>query len=219
MSLYARSDLASVTVSAAHGGCGTVHVRPAPGGKPSPVWKLSCVPCEAHLRTDPMWSGSLSEVPETPTELREREDFEKRGAIDRDLLTVRALAKLAGEEIPDTMRRAVNGRPVVPGLVECPAGHASAAGSKFCGECGAPLRVPEARRCPDGHEVPAGVRFCGECGSPVGDRVPALTAAAPAPVVRRMKDMRAEDLKALARQRGLDDSGTRTEVLARLRAA
>jgi hypothetical protein len=34
-----------------------------------------------------------------------------------------------------------------------------------------------------------------------------------------LKDMRAEDLKALARQKGLSDDGTRLEVLGRIRAA
>ena len=144
MTLFARSDLASVTVSAAHGGCTQVHVRPAPGGNPAPVWKLDCAPCEAHLRSDPLWSPTLSEVPETPDEENAREDFQKRGAIDRDQVMALAMAKLAGVELPDTMRRPISGLaphvPTIIGEIECTAGHPNEPGSKFCSECGSPMR-------------------------------------------------------------------------------
>lgn len=226
MPLYARSDLASVTVSAAHGGCGEVHVRPAPGGNPDPVWKLTCVPCEAHLRTDPLWSPTLSEVPETPDEEKARTDFENRGAIDRDQVMALAMAKLAGVDLPETMRRPISGLqphvPVVAGEIVCEYGHPNEAGSKFCAECGSPLRVPEKRLCPDGHEMGAKAKFCGECGQPAGGAraleaadVPDLTQ----PVKSRLKNMQASQLKKIARERGVDDSGTRAEVLARLQAA
>jgi hypothetical protein len=37
-------------------------------------------------------------------------------------------------------------------------------GIKFCGECGAPLKL----KCSDcGFENAAGIKFCGECGKPL----------------------------------------------------
>ena len=53
MSVWARSDVASITVSKGHKGCGQIHVRPAPGGRPVDVWQLDCPGgCEEFLRTD-----------------------------------------------------------------------------------------------------------------------------------------------------------------------
>ena len=159
MTLFARSDLASVSVSAAHGGCGTVHVRPAPGGKPDQVWKLDCAPCEAHLRSDPLWSPTISEVPATPDVVNAREDFQMRGAIDRDQVMALAMAKLAGVELPDTMRRPISGLaphvPTIVGEIECTAGHPNEPGSKYCSECGSPMR-DAVLLCPDGHPVSVG---------------------------------------------------------------
>lgn len=225
--LFARSDLASVTVSAAHGGCGTVHVRPAPGGKPDKVWKLDCVPCETHLRDDPLWSATLSEIPETIDEQLAREDFDKRGAFDRDAVMAMAMAKLAGVELPETLRRPLTGLaphvPVVTGLMECAAGHPNEPGSRFCSDCGVPLNAPAQRRCPDGHEVGARARFCSDCGKAVESAPPApALEAVPTPPVRSakpLKDRRLDELQAMARERHLDATGTRRELLERLRVA
>lgn len=225
---FARSDLASVTVSAAHGGCGQVHARPAPGGKPVDVWELTCEPCSAYLRTDPLWAATLSEVGETPDEKLTREDFEKRGTYDRDAVMAMAMAKLAGVELPETLRRPLTGlKPhiaVTSGKVVCEAGHDNEPGSKFCGECGVTLRAPSKRTCPDGHEVAAKMRFCGECGKPVEAPARALEPAPEPPAAVpdrkvRLKDRRAEELRQIARNKGLDDSGTRADLLARLQAA
>jgi hypothetical protein len=46
MTLYARGDIQSVTVS---GGCGKSHRRPAKDGKPVKIFELDCPPCEHQL--------------------------------------------------------------------------------------------------------------------------------------------------------------------------
>lgn len=232
MTLYARADVDQENVSVdAHGGCGTPHFRPKGGdGARAQVWELSCTQCEIFLATSPNWARTLSEVPETPDEENARKDFEKRGALDRDQVMALAMAKLAGVDLPETMRRPISGlKPhlaVTGAKVVCEAGHDNEPGMKFCGECGASLRAPAKRTCPDGHEVAAGMRFCGECGKgvdPAALDVPALAPAPAAPEAsgpkRRLKDRRLTELQQLARDKGLDDSGTRTEVLARLQAA
>jgi ribosomal protein S27AE len=234
MPVYAREDLASVTVSAAHGGCGSVHIRPAPGGNPVAVWKLDCAACEVHLKSDGLWASTVSEIPETPDSKLQREDWEKRGVKDRDNVLALALGRLAGVELPETLRmpELAQHATAIAGKLVCEAGHDCEAGSKFCPECGAAVRrtIPVAA-CPQGHQVAAGSKFCPECGNAivVASR-PAIEApaaavpdAAPAPAngarKKPLKDMRAADLKVLAREKGLDDTGTRADLLARLRAA
>ena len=81
-------------------------------------------------------------------------------------------------------------------------------------------------KCPQGHENAVTAKFCSDCGSPVQPvaaigppPVPAAKPAArrPAPKTKPLRDWKAEDLKALARSKGLDDSGTRLELIDRLR--
>ena len=238
MSLYARADLASVTVSAAHGGCGNIHVRPAPGGNPVKVWKLDCALCETHLSKDDLWATSLADLPETPDETKGREDFAKRGATDRDNVLAIAMAKLAGVELPQTIRQAISGAspalPAIAGKLVCENGHDAEPGSKFCQECGAAMRLPRVAACSNGHEVGAEAKFCPECGSGLSPasldtpaiEPPATRVTSAAPAVREaaakkkpIKDWKLDDLRAEARTRGLDDSGTRLEVLDRIRHA
>jgi len=179
-----------------------------------------------------LWSATISEVPETPDEEKSREDFQRRGALDRDQIMAMAMAKLAGVDLPETMRRPISGLaphiPAVAGSLECENGHGCEPGSRFCQECGSPMRQPDRPRCSNGHPVTAQARFCQECGVPMY-RTQAIEAAAEASAdsgtpaaaapKRRLKDMRAQELFALARERGIDDTGTRAQVLERLRDA
>ena len=163
------------------------------------VWELSCPPCENQLRHDPMWSGTVEEIPETHDEKLARENFEKRGAKDKDAILTLALARLAGIEssaLPESLTRMVTGVPAhVPGMLECPSGHVQPTGQKFCGECGAAMH-----------------------GTP---QVPAITQKAETPPgrPRRLRDARADEIQALARQRDIDHTGTRSDLIARLSAA
>lgn len=49
-------------------------------------------------------------------------------------------------------------------------GHANAAGSRFCSECGVSLEPEPPLRCSAGHENAPGTRFCTDCGLPLADR-------------------------------------------------
>lgn len=231
MTMYARSDLSSVALSAAHGGCGTTHIRPAPGGKPENPWALTCGNgCEDHLRHDPLWSSTLSEIPETHDERIGREDFDKRGARDKDNVLALALAKLAGVELPESLLRPITGNlPRAVALMECPSGHPGKPGSKFCATCGEAMQQPVNALtaapvlCPDGHENTAAAKFCAECGTSMNTQAQGahLTPGGePEPAARkiRLRDMRLEDLQALALERGVDADGTRVELINRLRA-
>ena len=234
---FARSDVMGVNIGVESGGCGTQggHSRPVINGAPVRLWKLDCGPCSTALKDDPLWSTTEADIPETPDETKGREDFAKRGATDRDNVLAVALAKLAGVELPQTIRQAIHGaspeiHATIAGKLICAEGHDAEPGSRFCQECGSPVRQPAASvKCPQGHENAVTAKFCSDCGSPV-QPVAAIeppaprTAPAPrAPAARKppktkpLRDWKAEDLKALARSKGLDDTGTRLELIDRLR--
>jgi len=82
---HARSDVMSVAVPLEAGGCGVSHSRPVTNGVPDEVWTLTCPACEVFLAKDPLWSATEAEIPETPDEVKIREDNEKRGqkALER----------------------------------------------------------------------------------------------------------------------------------------
>jgi hypothetical protein len=225
ITLYSRNDVQWENVGPAHSGCGVTHLRPRNSdGTPVKLWALTCEQCEDHLRTSDRWASTISEIPETPDEIKVREDYEKRGAHDRDYIQAMALAKIAGVEIPDALQRVVTGDPAhipaITGTMVCQNGHDCAPGSKFCSDCGSPMRKPPGLSCPEGHPVGAGAKFCAECGSSVAAAIEA-PAGEPENGARKkpLKDWRLTDLKARARELGLDDTGTRPEVLARVRAA
>jgi hypothetical protein len=236
--LYARSDVCSVTVPVSSGGCGGSHSRELTHGAPAKHFKLSCPPCEGFLRerASDIWVSTEADIPETPDETKGREDFQKRGATDRDNILAIAMAKLAGVELPQTMRQAISGvspnvQSAILGTLICPEGHDAEPGSRYCSECGAEMRSPVLAACPDGHPMTPAAKFCSECGKPSAmSAAPAIEPPAPprparAPVARKaparkpLRDMRAEDLRQIARDRGLSDSGSRLELIERIRSA
>jgi hypothetical protein len=213
MTLYAANDRVAVSVSPdGEEGCGTTHRRPFTNGAPEKLWALDCPQCENHLRHDPGWSTTLSEIPETHDEKKSREDYEKRGAKDVNTMLALALARMTGGEIPATVAAMITGNKqhipgVIAGTILCVDGHENPAGVKFCGECGAKLDMRDARAI----EPPPGQDSNGN-----GDGDGPVTAGGRKP---RLRDMRHADLIELARAQGLDTTGGRVELLDRIRAA
>ena len=105
MSVFARSDVGYVAVPATSGGCGESHRRPTDAeGALVKVWELDCPQCGNYLRRDPHWGGMISEIPETPDEVRIREDEEKRGQRETAAATSHALVQIA--DLPNGMATA-----------------------------------------------------------------------------------------------------------------
>lgn len=207
MTLYAASHLVWVGVSADHGGCGEGHGRPVENGAPAKLWALDCPPCEDHLRHDPHWSATISEIPETHDERIQREDFDKRGVLDERRLMAMALARLTGLELPDTIATALKGTLPNGAAAQmiCPGGHANAPGQKFCGECGTPMHGAPADRQVAPPSSPQGTRQ--EPGEP------------PAPAGPGLMDLHPQKLRKMCRDAGVDDRGTKAQMAARLRPA
>lgn len=95
MTVYARSDVMSVSLSRDHGGCGATHSRPVTHGSPVKVWSLQCPTCENHLRSDPKWAANTGDIPETPDEVKVREDREKKGESSHSANLESSIATLA----------------------------------------------------------------------------------------------------------------------------
>jgi hypothetical protein len=235
MSLYARSDLAYVNVPTTSGGCGSPHRRPVQEGAPTKLWGLDCLACSDVLRHHDHWSPTLSEIPETYDEGKAREDFTKRGAADRDQVMALAMAKLAGVELPDTLRFALTGhmQDSPRAMMVCPNGHDGKPGAKFCAQCGEAMQQPAGdvppalALCPAGHQNLAVARFCGECGTSMAQDAPAAQepaedpepAGPAAPAGTGLADLHVQTLGKLARDQGLDASGGKAEIIARLQDA
>ena len=215
MTVHARSDISAVTISAAHGGCGKTHSRPVANGAPAQLWSLDCPACEDHLRGDPLWSSTVAEIPETHDEAKDREDFEKRGAKDKDAVMTLAIARLAGVDpaaLPESLTRMISGAQAhIPQTVDCPQGHANPVGQRFCGDCGLPVGGPPAA-------VTNGAAPPDSAPQPVvrAETAPALPAL---PSNTKMRGMKREDLVALAAGAGVGTGGSRQDVLDRLIAA
>ena len=102
--IHARSDVSAVSISTAHGGCGETHSRPAPGGTPDENWSLTCPQCEEYLRFDPCWSPFTDSVPETPDEVTNREERQKRTDTDTQRMMAQAVTAL-----PEILSQMVSG--------------------------------------------------------------------------------------------------------------
>lgn len=214
MTVYARSDIAAVSISPAYGGCGATHSRPAPGGDPVPIWGLTCHGgCEDFLRSDAHWSPTHTGIPETPDEVAHREDMERRGALEQQESTAKALMELSKlGTLPEVLATML--KHVTVGQLES---------------------APMMRLCLNGHQNTTDARFCHMCGNSMdegvrSDRGKALSASETVqdnpvvvsinPISHEVEDLDAMtfgELRALAKQRNLPGANSREKLLVQLR--
>lgn len=180
MTIHARSDVAAVTISPEHGGCGDLHSRPVVEGAPVKLWTLECPACEDVLRKDSHWSPTISGIPETPDEKEYREDQEVKGRTDQQNQTAEALVKLAT-------------------LGDLPAAIAKLAEMFSSGE----PRRENGLTCSACSKLnPANARFCGECGLNLALKPPVVVT--PAQHLPDLTDLDETQLRVLAKERGLN---------------
>jgi hypothetical protein len=206
MTVHARSDIAAVSISQQHGGCGEVHSRPVHGGAPVKVWALTCGQCETVLAKDSNWSVTLAELPETPDEIVLREDRAKRAEQDR-------LDNF--NQLPEHLAKAL--APLVAQIAS--AGYGS---------------IPQAiaamdRLCRNGHRNAADAKFCSSCGSSMAEGVPSDHAPDPAPepelsatrpvLPDNIEDLPMPQLRALAAELGVATTRSKAEQVALIKEA
>ena len=221
MTLYARSDVAGITIPQESGGCGQLHSRPVIKGAPAKIFELNCPPCESHLRgdrrprklvyqtnpktgqvthqdrvadADPMWSSTPDTIPLTPDEARTNEVRSERGKMQIEMLQALAALRSTGVDVP----------PEAMWLLERELPSGVLRGTVVCA---------------NQHDVPAGNKFCPECGISMAARGSLAAAAEPeeaAPV--DLGRLHVQSLRKMARQKGLSDKGSKDQLIQRLAA-
>lgn len=223
MSLYARSDVMSVSIPAESGGCSSVHSRPVIKGAPVKVWKLTCGPCESYLKgdrkqkklvyqinkttgqtvrqervadADDRWSSTPDSIPLTPDEERTNTTRSERGAMQIQMLQALAAIRQTGIDVPREALWLLD-RELPEGILK-----------------GTIL-------CVSGHDVPAGSKFCPDCGASMAVRG-AIAAPADEPEEPAAVDLgriHPQTLKKMCRAKGLPDKGSKDDLIGRLQAA
>jgi len=218
MTLYARSDLASISIPATSGGCNSTHSRPVVKGAPAKVWKLECAPCESVLRGDAkpkklvyetdkrtgqtirqarvpdasdQWSSTPDTVPLTPDEERTNAVRQERGSQQIQLLQALAALRATGIDVPDD--------------------------AMWLMERELPAEILKGTMvCANGHDNPSGLKFCGECGMSMAARG-AIGGSGEEPAVD-LSRLHPQTLRKMCRDRQLPDKGRKDELISRLAA-
>jgi hypothetical protein len=197
-------------------------------GAPVRTWELKCDPCESYLRgdkkpkvirstpgdkdkgipaklnhvadCDPFWSSTPEGIPLTPDEENIHKIRAEQGQRQLDRLTAFAALKQSGMAIPPQAQWLINStleeialqeRVSAPlnGTVLCAYGHDNAPGMNFCGECGIAMSVR---------------------GTIAPDPPASLTDVIP------LKTLHIATLRKKCREKGLDDKGTKDQLISRL---
>jgi hypothetical protein len=224
MSLYARSDLMSISIPSTSGGCGAGHSRPVTHGSPAKTWKLDCPDCEAYLKgvrkprilrttpgdpkmgipakqervadCDPHWSSTPESVPLTPDETSVNAVRTERGSMQLQMLQALAAVRATGVNVPPEAMWLLD-RDLPAGVLH---------GTMLC---------------PSGHDNAAGVKFCGECGVSMSKQKE-ITGDFPSdfnePEVP-LDMLHVATIRKMCRKEKLPDKGTKDEMIRRLSAA
>ena len=137
MTLYARSDVMSVSIPVSSGGCGSTHSRPVHKGAPARDFRLDCPGCENFLKgggrqvlhitqgskelgipthqewvadCDPQWAATPEAVADTPDERTYTAKRDKMGSEELEWIRALAAAKQAGIDIPQNAMELLNRR-------------------------------------------------------------------------------------------------------------
>lgn len=194
MALYGRSDVMSVAVPLNSGGCGATHSRPVADGVATEEWDLerACARCARVLRKDPLWSASVAEIPETPDERAAREDAEKRGERALKKAQEETNVKLTGltAQIVELLQK--QGQGAVPGEDVIAALVAREVAKAMQNGTISLALAQEPEPEPEPYAVPSGAS---------------------------LERMHVRTLGKMCRERGLNDKGGKTDLIARLTAA
>ena len=232
MALFARSDMAGISIPAATGGCVSIpaaiggcgrpggHSRPVIKGAPVKVWKLECPPCEAVLKGDGKAKKLVYQIDKnTGQSIRQErvQDSDDRWSSTPDTIP------LTPDEERTNATRTERGRMQIEMLQALAS--IKAAGINVPPEAMFLLEreLPEGvlrgtMVCANGHDVVAGLKFCGECG--IGMNVKAaIEPAGDGPVAVDLGLLHPQTLRKMCRERELPDKGSKDALIGRLEAA
>ena len=220
--LFARSDVMSITVPVASGGCGQSHSRPVIKGAPAKIFKLDCPEhCEPYLRgdrrqkklvyqidaktgqtvrqervadSDPMWSSTPDTVPLTPDEERTNTTRQERGRMQIEMIQALAAMRATGIQVP----------PEAMWLLEREIPEGVLRGTVVCA---------------NGHDNAAGAKFCSECAVSMSARGAIAPPEAPGEPEIDLGRLHPQTLRKMCRERKLPDKGSKEQLVGRLQAA
>ena len=219
MTVYARSDVCSISIPAPDG-CGAQHTRKVTRGVPEKIFAITCAPCEAYLKgerkqkilryqidaktgqtvrqervadADPMWSSSPDTIPLTPDEDRTNSTRQERGRMQIEMIQALAAMRATGIQVP----------PEAMWLLEREIPEGVLRGTVLC---------------VNSHDVPAGSKFCPDCGASMAARG-AITPAEDEPAAVDLTRLHPQTLRKMCREHGLPDKGSKEQLVGRLQAA
>lgn len=223
MSLYARSDLMSVSIPPTSGGCGHTHSRPVDKGVAARNWRLDCQPCENYLRgankpkllkttpgdpklglpakqervadCDPHWGSTPESVPLTPDEQASNAVREQRGRQQIELIQALAALRASGINVPAEAAWLLD-RELPASLIK---------GSIVCA---------------NGHDNVAGAKFCSECAISMNSQGEIEAPEDEDPIAAiPLGSLHIATLRKRCRERGVDDKGSKEVLIGRLTGA
>jgi hypothetical protein len=161
MAAYSSSDIQSISISVAHGGCGETHSRNG-----ARIFKVDCEKCSAVLlgHTRPKvcrwskergyqhgqldgwsgWAAAVQDIPLTYDEQLERERMKATGQTELERLQAMSMAATLGIAVPQALAASLGGVQALEDMraqVLCPDGHANRPGARFCDLCGLSMQV------------------------------------------------------------------------------
>ncbi len=222
MARYARSDVMSVNIPSASGGCGRPggHSRPVIKGAPVKVWKLECPQCESVLSgagkpkllkyqidkntgqtvrqervvdADDRWSSTPDTIPLTPDEERTNTTRQERGRMQIEMIQALAAMRATGIQVP----------PEAMWLLEREIPEGVLRGTVLCA---------------NQHDNPAGVKYCGECGVSMAARG-VIAPPEDEPAAVDLGRLHPQTLRKMCRDAKLPDKGSKDDLIGRLQAA
>jgi hypothetical protein len=187
-------------------------------GAPAKVWALTCPACEDHLRSDPNWAVDALEIPETPDEIKLREAQEKRGEKTVAANLQASIASLATsqqgiQQLMTIMTAALAN--VNPAVADALTNLASDAASEpvMFGTSDNPTEPTSDGLASPNRTKAGSAAIRNEAVELDADLLGEVSVTEPLPDLTKLT---VKDLRALARDRGLADTGNRAQLLERL---
>lgn len=209
-------------------GCVPGHVRePGPDGKFNGHWALDCPMCEMALASDPHWAGDPSDVPLTPEEKKAQTRLAEQGQNN-----AAQMAQFFGQMMQAfqiQQGQAPSAQQPVPVVACASCGAPGMQGARFCAACGTPVTIAGSALPPEPPPALAAPAVEAEGSHRAAEQKPAAAQAEPSAEAvppddasrdpAELANLKIVQLRALAKEAGLSQAGSKAELVARLEAS